>query len=85
MTKRGPFDSAQDMLCAFARDIPTFGCDSAALALCGNLWMNRLQKPIGGNLSSETSGFRLIKHRLADSGKLNSESDIVVEAGDLFR
>ena len=24
MTKRGPFDVAQDMLCAFARDIPSF-------------------------------------------------------------
>ena len=27
----GPFDVAQDMLCAFARDIPSFGCGSAAL------------------------------------------------------
>jgi len=31
MTKRGPFDFAQDMLCAFARDIPSFGRGSAAL------------------------------------------------------
>jgi hypothetical protein len=31
MTKRGPFDFAQDMLCAFARDIPSFGCGAAAL------------------------------------------------------
>jgi hypothetical protein len=50
MTTRAPFDFAQDMLCAFARDIPTFGCGSAALGLCVGLWMNGLQKPIGGNL-----------------------------------
>jgi hypothetical protein len=35
MTKRGPFDVAQDMLCAFAGDIPSFGCGSAALGLGG--------------------------------------------------
>src|SRR6266568_9314931 len=28
----GPFDVAQDMLCAFARDIPSFGCGFAALS-----------------------------------------------------
>jgi hypothetical protein len=33
----GPFDVAQDMLCAFARDIPSFGCGSAALGLCGDI------------------------------------------------
>jgi len=27
----GPFDVAQDMLCAFARDTPSFGCGFAAL------------------------------------------------------
>jgi hypothetical protein len=27
----GSFDAAQDMLCAFARDIPSFGCGVAAL------------------------------------------------------
>ena len=27
----GPFDVAQDMLCAFARNIPMFGCGSGAL------------------------------------------------------
>ena len=31
----GPFDVAQDMLCAFARDISAFGCGSAALGLGG--------------------------------------------------
>jgi|GEM_PF-1456819 len=31
----GPLDVAQDMLCAFARDIPSFGCGSAAL---GDSW-----------------------------------------------
>ena len=38
------------LCCAFARGIPTFGCGSIALGLCGGLWMNCLQKPIGGNL-----------------------------------
>jgi hypothetical protein len=37
MTNRGPFDVAQDMLCAFARDIPSFGCGSAALGLGGEI------------------------------------------------
>jgi len=31
----GPFDFAQDMLCAFARDISAFRCGFAALGLCG--------------------------------------------------
>jgi hypothetical protein len=35
MTKRGPFDVAQDMLCAFAGDMPSFGCGSAALGFWG--------------------------------------------------
>jgi hypothetical protein len=39
MTKRGPFDVAQDMLCAFAGDIPSFGCGSAALRF---LWLDFL-------------------------------------------
>jgi hypothetical protein len=30
----GPFGVAQDMLCAFARDILTFSCGPAALRLC---------------------------------------------------
>jgi hypothetical protein len=33
----GSFDVAQDMLCAFARDIPSLGCGSAAL---GSLRLN---------------------------------------------
>ena len=37
----GPFDLAQDMLCAFAGDIPIFGCGFAGLGLCGENFFTR--------------------------------------------
>jgi hypothetical protein len=44
MTKRAPIDFAQEMLCAFAGDIPSFDCGSAALGLCGEyIFTGRLE------------------------------------------
>jgi hypothetical protein len=62
------------MLCAFARDIPSFGCGFAALRLCGEERLGYLtaeapKTPDWKNSNSEISNFEILLYELCVSGK----------------